>query len=172
MQIRTTAIFLLTKDHKLALMDTGQVGRLDEESMHAFTDMLLALVEQETDRLVDAYLRLGSVDEDLDLRQLKKDAALFLEQYYDLPVEQISFGQALQDLLGISVKHHISLPSDFILLAKTFMGVEALARALNPKLNLIQAVQPKARAILWRQYEPSQMAKSLRGQFKDLWRFF
>jgi len=164
--------FILTKDHKLVFLDAGQVGRLDTETVAAFTDMLLALVNKDTDGLVDAYLRLGTADESVDRRMLKRDTGIFLEQYYDLPVERISFGRALQDLIGLSMKYRITLPPDFVILAKTFLGVEGLARRLNPELNLIQTAQPIAEIIWRRRYEPEQLVLSFYRQFQDTWRFF
>ncbi|MBN1595899.1 AarF/ABC1/UbiB kinase family protein, partial [candidate division FCPU426 bacterium] len=163
--------FILTQDGRLAFLDAGQVGRLDSETVAAFTDMLLALVGADTDSLVDAYLRLGTAEEGVDRRLLKRDTAIFLEQYYDLPVERISFGKAMQALMGLSIKHHISLPPDFVILAKTFLGVEGMARQLNPKLNLIKAAQPTAEAILRRRYMPEQIARQAYSQFQDIWRF-
>jgi ubiquinone biosynthesis protein len=163
--------FILTVDNKLAFLDAGQIGRLDTETVAAFTDMLLALVNKDSDDLVDAYLRLGTADEGVDRRMLKRDTGIFLEQYYDLPVERISFGKALQDLIGLSMKYRITLPPDFVILAKTFLGVEGMARKLNPKLNLVEAAQPTAEVILRRRYEPEQMARMLYGQMQDLWRF-
>ena len=55
---------LLTDTGKApGFLDAGQVGRLDTETVAAFTDMLLALVHRDTDALVDAYLRLSMTEE-------------------------------------------------------------------------------------------------------------
>lgn len=163
--------FLLTPAGKLAFFDAGQVGRLDGETVAAFTDMLLALSHQDTEALVDAYLHLGTAEEGLDRRALTRDAALFMEQYYDLPVARISLGNSLQELVGLSLKHRIQLPADFVVLVKTFLGAEGMARKLNPKLNLVEAAQPMASAILRRRYEPRQLAERAMKQMQDVRRF-
>jgi ubiquinone biosynthesis protein len=162
---------LLDKKKKLVFIDSGQVGRLDSETVTAFTDMLLALVTQNTDDLVDAYLRLSMTDEVVDTRAMKKDVGIFLEQYYSLPVEKISFGQSMQDLIGISAKYRIQLPPDFIVLARTFFGVEGLARSLNPELNLVEAARPTAEKILRQRYDPRKLGKNLWRQIRGLERF-
>lgn len=162
---------LLDSQDRLVFLDAGQVGRLDSETVAAFTDMLLALVDQDTEAVVDAYLRLGTVDEGVDLRSLKKDVGVFLEQYYDLPVEKISFGRSLQDLITLSLKYRIQLPADFVVLAKTFLGAEGLARQLHPKLNLVQAAQPTAKRILRRRLEPGHLLQVLGRKARDLSRF-
>jgi ubiquinone biosynthesis protein len=158
---------LLDQNRRLVFLDAGQVGRLDGETVQAFTDMLMALVGQDTDDLVDAYLRLSTASEHVDQRALKKDVAIFLEQYYALPVEKISFGHSLQQLIGISLKHQIQLPPDFVILARTFFGAEGLARQLNPALNLVDAARPTAERILRQRYTPKQMAKNLWHQLKN-----
>lgn len=163
--------FILRKDGVLAIIDTGQVGRLDRETVEAFTDMLLCLINQDTDGIVEAYLRLGTAEEAVDRRALKRDTAIFLEQYYNVPVERISFGKALQHLARLSVKYRIQLPQDFVVLAKTFLGVEGLARQLNPNLNIIDAARPEAERIIRRRYDPREIGKDLIKQAKEFERF-
>jgi ubiquinone biosynthesis protein len=158
--------FILDREARIGFIDAGQVGRLDQETSGAFTDMLLALVNADTDSLVDAYLRLGTATEAVDRRRLKKDTELFLEQYYALPVERISFGKALQDLIKIAVRHRIQLPSEFVVMGKTFLGVEGLARQLNPKLNLVEAARPTAERILRKRYEPQNVVREFSHRFK------
>jgi len=163
---------LLDAEERLAFLDAGQVGRLDTETMSAFTDMLLALVNQDTDGVVDAYLGLGAAEDALDRRQLKREVAFFLEQYYDLPVEKLSFGKSLQALVAIALKYKIQLPADFVVLAKTFLGAEGLARQLNPKLNLVESARPTAERILRRRYKPEQIYREARRRLIGLGKFF
>ncbi|MCD4813692.1 AarF/ABC1/UbiB kinase family protein [bacterium] len=163
--------FILAKDNALVFLDAGQVGRLDNETVAAFTDMLLALEEQDVDNLVDAYLRLGTVEEGIDRRLLKREVGIFLEQYYDVPIEKISFGRALQDLVGLSTKFKITLPPDFIVLAKTFLGAEGVGRKLNPKLNLIDTARPIAEKIILKRYQPRQIVEQFYHRLQELYRF-
>jgi ubiquinone biosynthesis protein len=163
--------FIVNKDGILTMIDTGQVGRLDRETVEAFTDMLICLVDQDTDGIVDAYLRLGTADEAVDRRMLKRDTAIFLEQYYNVPVERLSFGKALQELAALSSKYSIQLPQDFVVLAKTFLGVEGLARQLNPELNIVDAARPEAERIIRRRYDPREIGKTLIKQAKEFERF-
>lgn len=164
--------FLLDAGGRIAFLDVGQVGRLDRETVLGFTDMLMALVERDTDAVVEAYLRLGSMSEDGSRRQLKRDVEIFLEQYYDLNLDQISFGRSLEELVGIAVKYRIELPPDFIALAKTFLGAESLARSLDPSLNLVAAAQPVARKLLRRRFDPKHVTETLWKQGRSLGRFF
>ncbi len=163
--------FILDSEGKLIIIDAGQVGRLDTETEAAFTDMLLALINRDIDTLVEAYLRLGTADDSVDRRLLKKDISIFLEQYYDLPIEKISFGKALQNLIMLSLKHRIKLPPDFVILAKTFLGAEGIGRRLNPDLNLIQAARPTAEAILRQRYNPRRLAREFIRKSREMQRF-
>jgi len=163
--------FILDSEGKLIIIDAGQVGRLDTETEAAFTDMLLALIDQDIDTLVEAYLRLGTADDGVDRRLLKKDISIFLEQYYDLSIEKISFGKALQNLIMLSLKHRIKLPADFVILAKTFLGAEGICRRLNPELNVIQTARPTAEAILRQRYDPRRLAREFVRKSRELRRF-
>lgn len=163
--------FLLDAQDRLVFLDLGQVGRLDRETVAAFTEMLLALVKQDTEGVADAYLQLSVPEESLDLRVLRKDVTVFLEKYYALPVQKISFGRSLQDLISLALKHRLKLPQDFVTLAKTFLGAEGLARRLDPELNLVAAAKPLAERIMRRRYEPGELAAGWArrlGEFRRL----
>ncbi len=149
--------FLVDAQGRLVFLDLGQVGRLDRETVAAFTEMLLALVKQDTEGVADAYLQLSVPEESLDLRALRKDVTIFLEQYYALPVQKLSFGRSLQDLISLALKHRLKLPQDFVTLAKTFLGAESLARQLDPELNLVAAAKPLAERIMRRRYDPREL---------------
>jgi len=146
--------FLIDKHDRLVFLDAGQIGQMDRETGEAFCDMLLALLDRDIDAIVDAYLRLGTASDDLDRRQLQKDVAKFLAPYYNLALENISFGKSLHDLIGLAVKHRIELPADFVVMAKTFMGAEGLARGLDPQLNLVEAARPMAERLLRKRFAP------------------
>jgi ubiquinone biosynthesis protein len=163
--------FLLDAQGRLVFLDLGQVGRLDRETVAAFTEMLLALVKQDTEGVADAYLQLSVQEESLDLRALRKDVTIFLEKYYALPVEKISFGRSLQDLISLALKYRLKLPEDFVTLAKTFLGAEGLARQLDPALNLVAAARPLAEKILRQRYSPREAAAGLARQLGALRRF-
>jgi ubiquinone biosynthesis protein len=163
--------FLLDAQGRLVFLDLGQVGRLDRETVAAFTEMLLALVKQDTEGVADAYLQLSVQEESLDLRALRKDVTIFLEKYYALPVEKISFGRSLQDLISLALKYRLKLPEDFVTLAKTFLGAEGLARRLDPALNLVAAARPLAEKILRARYSPREAAAGLARQLGALRRF-
>ncbi len=162
---------LVDSRQRIVFLDAGQVGRLDQETVVAFSDMLLGLIHQDTEALVDAYLGLGTTEAELDHRELLRDVTVFFEPLYDLPVDKISFGESLQELIALSSKHRIRLPKDFVVLAKTFLGAEALARDLDPKLNLVSAARPLAEQILRQRYAPRRVAQTLARQFKKLERF-
>jgi predicted unusual protein kinase regulating ubiquinone biosynthesis (AarF/ABC1/UbiB family) len=64
------------------------------------------------------------------------------EPLYAKPLKDISFAQVLADLLKIARRYRMIVQPQLILLQKTIFNVEALARRLDPNLNLWEHAKP------------------------------
>ena len=127
-------IFVL-KDGRLALVDFGIVGRVTEENMEYFAKSFLALVNHDYDSLVQQYMSLGFVAEEVvDLerfhRELKEDFSELLEPYYGMKVKQIDFGTYVDRVTQILLRHHLRLPQNLYLIDKALITLAGCCRAI------------------------------------------
>jgi ubiquinone biosynthesis protein len=72
-------IFVLA-DGKIGLVDFGIMGRVTDENMRYYADTIVALVEHDFDKLVQEYMNMGFVPDDVEdvdrfQRDLKEDLA-------------------------------------------------------------------------------------------------
>ena len=102
---------LLTADGRLALLDFGLLGRLDDDTRRALGLLLLALAQNRADDVADLILGLS-------LTTLASDEAGFvhelrrkLPRYHWRPLSGIRAGEALADLQRIALAHGIT-PAD------------------------------------------------------------
>src|ERR671931_904418 len=100
---------ILTEDGRLALLDFGLLGRLDEETRTTLSLLLLAIARNRADDV--ASLILG-----LSLTTLESDEAAFLHElrrklprYHWRPLARIRAGEALADLQRICLRYGIRL---------------------------------------------------------------
>jgi predicted unusual protein kinase regulating ubiquinone biosynthesis (AarF/ABC1/UbiB family) len=132
---------LLTTDGRLALIDFGLLGRLDDDTRRTLGLLLVALAQNRADDVGDLILSLS-------LRSLATDEAGFvhelrrkLPRYQWRPLSGIRTGEALADLQRMALKHGIALPTGFALVGKTLSQADSVARALDPELDPIDLLE-------------------------------
>jgi ubiquinone biosynthesis protein len=59
-----------------------------------------------------------------------------------LPLKDIHLGESMHELMGIAFKQQIRLPTEFTLLAKTFLTLEGLLSELEPNFNVSELLKP------------------------------
>jgi ubiquinone biosynthesis protein len=116
-------------------------------------------MHQDSDGIVQAILHLGLISEDFDSRSLQKDLDLLREQYYDIPLSQVSLGDSLNDLFVVANRHSIVIPTDLVLLGKALLTMEGVAEKLDPELSIVNLAEPFGRKLLKERYHPLQLQK-------------
>ncbi|MFW6316716.1 MAG: ABC1 kinase family protein [Cyanobacteriota bacterium] len=134
-------IFYL-KDGRLALIDCGMIGRLDPRTQQVLTEMLLAVVDIDAQRCSQLTLELSESAFGVNLNNLENDYDRMLRKYYNLSISQINFSEVFYEILEVSRKNNVKLPSNMGLYAKSLANLEGVARGFNPQVNLLNEVKP------------------------------
>ncbi len=168
-------IFVLG-DGRLALVDFGIMGRVTEENREYFANSFLALVNHDYDGLVQQYVNLGFVSEevaDLDRfqREMKEDLMDLLEPYYGMTVKQIELGAYVERVTKIFQRHQLRLPQNLYLIDKALITLEGILRQLDPGFDFLEVAGPYVTDLIRRQRSPLHYARLLRknaGEFSDM----
>lgn len=134
-------IFYL-RDGRVALLDCGMIGRLDPRTQQNLTELILAIVDLDSQRCSQLTLQMAEKAEPDSLSQLENDYARMLRKYYNLSLSQIKFSEVFYEMLQVARDNKIRLPSNLGLFSKTMANLEGLARAFNPRLNLLDQIRP------------------------------
>ncbi|GAB6155162.1 AarF/ABC1/UbiB kinase family protein [Desulfosporosinus burensis] len=159
-------IFLLS-DGTISLIDFGMVGRLTKDMKHNFASMVIAMMRQNTESLIQAVLRIGIVPDEVNLPLLTHEVDELREKYLDVPMSQISLGEAISDLFKVAFRHRIRIPSDFTLLAKCLLILEGIVEKLDPELSIFDMAEPFGLQLLKERYRPSTIAGRLWHNISD-----
>jgi ubiquinone biosynthesis protein len=165
---------LLTPDGRLALLDFGLVGRLDQNTRTGLSLLLLALAQNRGDDVADLIISLSLVDADSDQPAFVQDVRRKLPQFHWRPLSSIRTGQALADLQRIAYRHQIRLPPTFALVGKTLAQADAIARTLDPDLDPVQVLEHDSLQLIAReaerQLEPNRLLANAYTQLAPLGR--
>jgi ubiquinone biosynthesis protein len=163
---------LLTPDGRLALLDFGLLGRLDDDTRRSLALLLLAVAQNRADDVADLILGLSLTLLDADEPGFVHELRRKLPRYHWRPLAGINSGEALADLQRISVKYGIRLPTSFALVGKTLAQADEIARTLDPSLDPVGMIREQSYRIVAteaeRRLEPASLLALLAPQVDEL----
>jgi ubiquinone biosynthesis protein len=146
-------------DNRIAFIDFGMVGRLSTKRRSELLGLLLGLVERNPQAVADVLLDWTGDGSNADIDTLEAEIEAFVDQYYGVPLSQLSLGSMLGDVTAILREHQLALPSDLALLIKAFITLEGLGRGLDPDFHMAEEALPLLRKVLRAQYRPKVLAQ-------------
>lgn len=145
----------------LAFVDFGIVGRLSEEMVERLANVLMGIMRGEYQKVVENYLEMGLVPENVNLEAFRRDYQDALESYLSRPIKEAKLGELLLDYTRIAANYKIKLPTDLVLLDKCIVELEGLVRQLDPELDMLKAGKRYAGELLRMWYSPNKLRKDL-----------
>ncbi len=146
-------------DNVLCLLDFGMVGRLDEELKRHLTELLLSVLSRDVERLISQLMLSGDLLDETNQNSLSRDFGEFINDYADLPLQDLNVGLLLNDFIAILTEHRIRFPANLMLLSRAIIVMEGTGRQLDPKFNMMEQVRPFADQIVKERYAPGKIAK-------------
>jgi len=153
---------LLTDDGRLALLDFGLLGRLDEDTRTGLALLLLAVAQNRADDVADLVVSLSLTSARSDQAGFVQDVRRSLPRFHHRPLAAIESGLALADLQRAAIQRDIRLPTSFALVGKTLAQADSIARCLDPELDPVALIEQQALDVMAgeveRRLEPNRFA--------------
>jgi len=166
-------IFVI-KNNRIAWLDFGIVGRLDEKSRAGLANLFVSLIKTNREGIASACKEIGLVGTELDEERFKEDLDE-LGRFYDVSLEHTKTGDVFNTILSIARKHNIIIPTNFVLLGKALVTLEGVGRDLDPSFNAVKEAEPFVDNLIARKYNPLTIAKdfvrdlfTIRGEIKKV----
>jgi ubiquinone biosynthesis protein len=165
---------LLADEGRLALLDFGLLGRLDDDTRRGLSLLLLAIAQNRADDVADLILELSLTGVKSDQPGFVQDVRRKLPRFHWRPLAAIRAGQALADLQRIALDHSIALPTSFALVGKTLAQADSIARVLDPDLDPIALIEEETLEVMMieaeRRLEPNRLFSYLYTQLDPITR--
>ncbi|MCK4690389.1 MAG: AarF/ABC1/UbiB kinase family protein, partial [Desulfuromonadales bacterium] len=143
----------------ICIFDFGMVGRLDDDLKLQLTELLLCVLRRDVDRIVSQLLYSGELLDESNIKNLKRDLTEFIDDYYDILLQDLMVGKLLIDFVEILTEYRIKFPSNLMLLSRALFAMEGIGRQLDPSFNMVEQLKPFAEQIMKDRYSPSSIAK-------------
>jgi ubiquinone biosynthesis protein len=162
----------LTDDGRLALLDFGLLGRLDEDTRAGLALLLLALAQNRADDVAALVISLSLTSARSDQAGFVQDVRRKLPRFHHRPLASIRAGYALADLQRAAIRRDIRLPTSFALVGKTLAQADSIARLLDPELDPVALIEEQSFEVMGREaerrLEPNRLAAYVYTQLAPL----
>ena len=155
----------------ICFLDFGMFGRLDMDTLSYLSQGLYATINKDADKLVKAARAIGMVTDDSDLEGLKPALIDLVDQYYGLPLKQISLGKLLNEVVAVIRTHRLRVRSDLMMLVKAITTIEAVGRNLDPDFDIISHAKPFVHDALLRERSPKKILRDTMDFVQDVTTF-
>lgn len=134
--------FFVQQDGKIALLDFGMMGCLDQKRIDELLTFMLAMVTGDVDMMVSLLVDADLVSEETDLRGLQADLNAVLTRYSETALGQVDLASFLGQVMDIVRRHGVQLPADLLLAGKAVATMEGIGREVYPQFEPIKAIRP------------------------------
>ena len=117
-------------------IDFGIMGRLDNLSKRFLAEILFGFIQRDYKKVAEVHLVAGLVPKDVPVNDLAQALRSIGEPIFGQSVKDISGGKLLKQLFEVTEKFNMQTQPQLLMLQKTMVVVEGVARKLNPDTNI------------------------------------
>jgi len=123
-------------------IDFGIMGRLNKLNQRYLAEILFGFVKRNYKKVAEVHLVAGLVPKNVSVDEFAQALRSIGEPIFGQSVKDISGGNLLKQLFEITDKFNMQTQPQLLLLQKTMVVVEGVARKLNPETNIWETSRP------------------------------
>ena len=123
-------------------IDFGIMGRIDKLNRRYLAEILYGFIQRDYKKVAEVHIIAGLVPKSANLEELAQALRSIGEPIFGQTVKDISGGKLLKQLFSITEKFNMQTQPQLLLLQKTMVVVEGVARKLNPDTNIWETSKP------------------------------
>ncbi len=126
----------------LVALDFGIMGRIDEYTRRVYAEILFGFIRKDYRRVAEVHFEAGYVPADRDVDEFARALRAVGEPIFGMDASRISMGRLLNYLFEVTERFGMETRTELILLQRTMVVVEGVARSLNPHINMWKVSRP------------------------------
>lgn len=125
-------------------IDFGMIGRISQKEIDLIQSLILSLIGCDTEGVVNVVMSMGSTSPSTNRDKLVEDADIFLSKFTSVTsISDMDMSSIFDELMELASKHHIKLPGQYTMLARSVVAIEGVIEQLCPSLNLLEIISAK-----------------------------
>jgi ubiquinone biosynthesis protein len=146
-------------DGKLWVVDFGIMGRIGAKERRYLAEILYGFLRRDYRRVAQVHAEAGYVPTKYSVEEFSQALRAIGEPILGKTADQVSMSRLLLQLFDVTHLFGMHLRPELVMLQKTMVQVEGVARALDPKHDIWGAAQPIVERWVKRELGPEGVTK-------------
>ena len=158
-------------DGKIIAFDFGIMGYIDEYTRRVYAEILYGFIKRDYKRVAEVHFEAGYVPMDRDVEDFANALRAVGEPIFGMDAANISMGKLLAYLFEVTERFGMETRTELILLQRTMVVVEGVARSLSPNINIWKTAQPIVENYIRKSIGPKAILKDIANTARVVARF-
>jgi len=155
----------------IVAFDFGIMGHIDEYTRRVYAEILFGFIKRDYKRVAEVHFEAGYVPQDQNVDEFARALRAVGEPIFGMDASNISMGRLLSYLFEVTERFGMETRTELILLQRTMVVVEGVARSLNPQINIWEVARPIVEGYIKSSLGPVAVFNDLTTTLKVLARF-
>jgi ubiquinone biosynthesis protein len=151
--------------------DFGIMGRIDEYTRRVYAEILMGFIRKDYRRVAEVHFEAGYVPADRDIDEFARALRAVGEPIFGMDASRISMARLLAYLFEVTERFGMETRTELILLQRTMVVVEGVARGLDPHINIWEVARPVVERYIAANLGPKAVLRDLVKTARVLARF-
>jgi len=126
----------------LIAIDFGIMGRIDEYTRRVYAEILFGFIRKDYKRVAEVHFEAGYVPADRDVEEFARALRAVGEPIFGMDASHISMARLLSYLFEVTERFGMETRTELILLQRTMVVVEGVARSMDDRMNIWESARP------------------------------
>ncbi|MDQ7070638.1 MAG: 2-polyprenylphenol 6-hydroxylase [Rhodobacterales bacterium] len=151
--------------------DFGIMGHIDEYTRRVYAEILFGFIQRDYQRVAEVHFEAGYVPADRDVDEFARALRAVGEPIFGMDAANMSMGRLFSYLFEVTERFGMETRTELILLQRTMVVVEGVARSLSPDINIWEVARPVVEDYIKGSIGPKALARDLAKTARVLARF-
>ena len=151
--------------------DFGIMGRIDAYTRKVYAEILMGFIQRNYRRVAEVHFEAGYVPADRDVEAFASALRAVGEPIFGMEANRISMAKLLAYLFEVTERFGMQTRTELILLQRTMVVVEGVARSLDDNINIWEVARPVVESYIRSHVGPVALIRDLVSTVEVLARF-
>ncbi len=151
--------------------DFGIMGYIDEYTRRVYAEILFGFIQRDYRRVAEVHFEAGYVPANQDVEEFARALRSVGEPIFGMDATRISMARLLSHLFEVTERFGMETRTELILLQRTMVVVEGVARSLDKTINIWDVAGPVVEDYIKSSIGPAAVIKDLTKAARVIARF-
>jgi ubiquinone biosynthesis protein len=147
-------LFFVEEEGRMGFIDLGLVGQLEPKDKVLFLKVLMAILKRDRQNLAKSLFELGKAGPQTDFNKFNESIQKLLDEVKAKGVGNLKLDKLVNQLLAIARENHIYIPNRYVMMIRSCLIIEGVAKKLDPNVSMVSVALPVVARSLIKSYNP------------------